>query len=170
MLNVSRSHEVRRCNPVLKNESCHQLRRIRVLTIVGTGQSRVALEALQAQAGRGGAEGSARASPRLVMHASLLLTTLAALWFFKHESVSSVSRKIVSSVIFPVRTCLPVHLTPICCCCSALLCEGMPAIDAWRLPCLAPIMHVTSRSRIGRHSLKITPPCSLATAAASPHR
>ena len=67
-------------------------------------QSRVALEALQAQVERGrGGTPMVTAPSRLVMHASLVFTTLCALWFFKHESVSSISRKIVSSVIFPVR-------------------------------------------------------------------
>ena len=69
-------------------------------------QSRVALEALQAQVeqrGRGGGPSVGGAPSRVAMHVSLVLTTLCALWFFKHEAVSSISRKIVSSVIFPVR-------------------------------------------------------------------
>ena len=69
-------------------------------------QSRVALEALQAQVeqrGRGGGPSGGSAPSRVAMHVSLVLTTLCALWFFKHESVSSISRKIVSSVLFPVR-------------------------------------------------------------------
>ena len=66
----------------------------------------MALEALQAQVeqrGRGGGPSGGGAPSRAAMHASLVLTTLCALWFFKHEAVSSISRKIVSSVIFPVR-------------------------------------------------------------------
>jgi hypothetical protein len=83
----------------LKNESRRHARLC--------AQTRVALEALQAQAGRGSAGGGAAAQPppRLAMHASLVLATLCALWFCKHEVVSSISRKIVSSVIFPVRAC-----------------------------------------------------------------
>ena len=76
-------------------------------------QSRVALEALQAQVeqrGRGGAPLGGSAPSRVAMHVSLVLTTLCALWFFKHESVSSISRKIVSSVIFPVRSAGPALL------------------------------------------------------------
>ncbi|KAK9843832.1 hypothetical protein WJX81_008298 [Elliptochloris bilobata] len=72
--------------------------------LVKLQKARVAMEAMQAQVARGGGGGgvSGRAPSRLAMHASLLLTTLCALWFFKHESVSSISRKIVSSVMFPV--------------------------------------------------------------------
>ena len=85
-------------------------------------QARVALEALQAQVGRGGGEGRAHATSRLAMHVSLLLATLCALWFMKHEAVASVSRKIVSSVVFPVRALQRSAVSAICCCRASAVC------------------------------------------------